>query len=81
MTTMIRQGRQGDVLLMRTERAELKNSRRDYMLPVHPELRPILEPLPRGPGGFGEPQAMTCHNAVASTFGLKGEQYAPEYET
>ena len=35
------------------------------------------ERLPR----YGEPQKLTCHNAVASTFGLIGEEYAPEVET
>jgi len=60
---------------------EPDGSRRDYLLPVHPELRPIFEPVPRGPGGFGEPQAMTCRNAVASTFGLTGDKYSPEMET
>ena len=60
---------------------EPDGSRRDYMLPVHPELRPIFEPAPRGPGGFGKPQAMTCRNAVASTFGLTGDRYSPEMET
>lgn len=32
-------------------------------------------------GFFGEPQEMTAHNAVASTFGLRGEQYSPTIET
>jgi hypothetical protein len=32
-------------------------------------------------GQFGEPQEMTAHNAVASTFGLRGEQYEPVMET
>lgn len=41
-----------------------------YFLRVHPELRPMLDD-----GGFGEPQLMTCQNAVASTAGLTGEEY------
>jgi hypothetical protein len=57
--------------------------RKPYALAVHPELRPI-PPRPR-PGQaalpLGEPQAITCHNAVASTFYLRGEQYAPQVES
>jgi hypothetical protein len=54
---------------------EPDGSRRDYLLPVHPQLRPIHET------GFGAVQKFTCHNAVASTFGLLGEEYHPEMET
>jgi hypothetical protein len=32
-------------------------------------------------GAFGEPQSLTARNAVASTYGLRGEQYAPEIRT
>jgi hypothetical protein len=49
--------------------------RKDYVLAVHPQLCPIFE------GGFGKAQKLTCHNAVASTFGLRGDQYRPEAET
>jgi hypothetical protein len=62
---------------------EPDGSRKNYILAVHPELRPI-PPRPRAgerPLTLGEPQALTCHNAVASTFYLRGEQYAPEVET
>ena len=45
---------------------------REFWLRVHPELRPLL-----GQGRLGEPQSLTAHNAVASTFGLRGERYAP----
>ncbi len=51
---------------------ELDQSYNTYYLPVHPELRPLLSDTERK---FGEPQKMTCHNAVASTFGKTGEQY------
>jgi len=42
----------------------------DYFLRVHPELRPITNN--RIVGG---PQKLTALNAVASTFGLTGEEY------
>lgn len=56
---------------------EPDGSRRTYHLGVHHELRPLLE----GDGQYGEPQEMTCHNAVASTFGLRGEEYSPQVES
>lgn len=49
-----------------------------YFLPVHPELRPLLSDTEQT---FGEPQKMTCHNAVASTFGKRGEEYGIEGQT
>ena len=55
---------------------EADGSRREFWRRVHPELRPLL-----GDGQLGEPQDMTAHNAVASTFGLRGEDYAPNVET
>ena len=54
---------------------EPDGSRKDYVLAVHPQLRPIFA------SGFGRPQKLTCANAVASTFGLRGEEYAPQAET
>lgn len=42
----------------------------DYYIPVDLALRPITA------GGFGEPQMeYTAKNAIASTFGLRGEDY------
>jgi hypothetical protein len=55
---------------------EPDGERKKYMLRVHPELRPMLPG-----GGLGEPQEMTARNAVASTFGLRGVEYAPGVET
>lgn len=55
---------------------EPDGTRKTYHLRVHPELRPML-----GGDRLGEPQAMTAHNAVASTFGMRGEEYAPREET
>ena len=51
---------------------EPDGSFRHYMLPVAPNC----EPLPDGDGELGEPQALTALNAVASTFGMRGEDYA-----
>jgi hypothetical protein len=51
---------------------ELDGSYKTYYLSVHPELRPLLSDTERK---FGDPQKMTCHNAVASTFGKRGEEY------
>jgi len=59
---------------------------KDYFLRVHPELRPLP------PGEWSEerkrefvmqqqPQVLTARNAVASTFGLRGEDYDPDLET
>jgi hypothetical protein len=47
-----------------------------YWLRVQPDLRPMM-----GGGRFGESQKMSARNAIASTFGLRGEEYAPEQET
>lgn len=53
---------------------------RDYVLPVDPQLRPLPDAL-EGETEYGEPQALTARNAVASTFGLRGEHYLPNVET
>ena len=55
---------------------EADGSRREFWRRVHPELRPLL-----GDGQLGDPQAPTARNAVASTFGLRGEEYAPLAES
>jgi hypothetical protein len=49
---------------------------RVYWEGAHPELRPLL-----GAGRLGDPQRLTIHNAVASQFGKRGEEYAPTMET
>lgn len=54
---------------------EPDGSFKDYFIRVQPELRPMLADK------LGEPQEMTAHNAVASTFGKRGEEYAPCLET
>lgn len=57
---------------------ELDDSFRTYFLRVHPELRPMLKDDTRD---FGDAQKLTCHNAVASTFGKTGENYHPDFES
>jgi hypothetical protein len=47
-----------------------------YMLCVDAQLRPMPKE-----GPYGQPQELTCHNAVASTYGVRGEEYHPEIET
>jgi hypothetical protein len=59
---------------------EPDGSFKDYFLRVHPELRPLLSQT-AGRNQLGDPQRMTAQNAVASTFGLRGEEYAPALET
>jgi len=49
---------------------------KEYWLRVQPDCRPMLEN-----GNFGEPQELTPRNAIASTFGLRGEQYDLVKET
>ena len=51
-------------------------TRRVYHIPVEPELRPLLEG-----GAMGDPQRMTALNAVASTYGMRGEEYKLAMET
>lgn len=55
---------------------EADGTRREFWRRVHPELRPLL-----GDGQLGEPQARTARNAVASTYGMRGEEYAPLAQT
>jgi hypothetical protein len=51
-----------------------------YFLRCDPQLRPMYPPGdPRG--SFGAPQEMTALNARASTFGLRGEEFAPLVES
>jgi hypothetical protein len=51
-------------------------TRRKYFIPCHPELRPLLSD-----SDLGEPQKLTALNAVASTYGLRGEEYVLSDET
>jgi hypothetical protein len=67
------------VVLVHVKNSTLEpdGTRKDYFLRVHPELRP----LPKAGGTLGEPQKMTARNAVASTYGRRGEDYGPAMET
>ena len=67
-----------ELLMVHVKNSTLEpdGTRKDYVLTVHPELAPLY-----ADGTFGSPQKLTCHNAVASTFGLRGDQYAPQAET
>ncbi len=60
--------------------AEPDGSFKPYWLYVHPELRP-LHMKDNGDVEIGEPQKKTARNAVASTFGLRGDAYAPAQES
>jgi len=65
---------------------EADGSFKDYWLRVDAQLRPLPPgewPQQKKREWFAaqEPQAMTAHAAVASTFGLRSEEYAPEIET
>ena len=51
-------------------------TRRVYYVPCHPELCPLLPD-----GTLGGRQARTALNAVASTFGMTGEEYVLAVET
>jgi hypothetical protein len=54
---------------------EPDGSFRKYILPVADNCEPL--PDPDSPSGrLGEPQELTALNAVASTYGLRGEEYA-----
>ena len=61
--------------------AEPDGARKRYFLRVHPECRPLLGTDAAGEPSFGLPQELTARNAIASTFGLRGEQYMPLAET
>jgi hypothetical protein len=51
-------------------------SRRKYHVACHPELRPL-----HADGTLGAPQRLTALAAVASTYGLRAEEYVLEQET
>jgi hypothetical protein len=62
---------------------EPDGSFKDYFLGVHPELRPLPPVGTRATVWFAShpPQALTARNAVASTFSMTGEEYAPVVQT
>jgi hypothetical protein len=54
---------------------EPDGSIKDYFLRVDPQIRPLLD------ARFGKEQKPTATNAIASTFGMRGEEYVLEVET
>jgi hypothetical protein len=54
---------------------------RVYVNRVHPELRPLLGNDSDGRPMLGEPQKLTVRNALASTHGLRGEEYVLQQES
>jgi hypothetical protein len=77
-TLMRRPTRNGDPILFLkviNRSAEPDGSFRRYILPVDSELRPIPDPAEEGVD-FGDSQTLTALNAVASTFGMRGGEYA-----
>jgi hypothetical protein len=70
--------KRGDLVVVELTNSTLDadGSRRVYHVPCHPELRPLVSDTE-----LGDPQRMTALNAVASTFGLRGEDYVLTAET
>jgi hypothetical protein len=56
---------------------EPDGSFRNYILPVAPSCEPLPDD---GSTELGEPQKLTALNAVASTYGLTGREYAAVME-
>ena len=65
----------GLVLEVVNRSAEPDGSFRRYILPVADGCEPLPDPADAN-AELGDPQALTALNAVASTFGLRGEEYA-----
>lgn len=70
--------RKGDTVVVELTNSTVDSdgTRRVYHIPVHPELRPMISDTE-----LGDRQAMTALNAVASTYGMRGEDYKIEVET
>ena len=58
---------------------EPDGTHKKYTFRCHPELRPL--PVPGIRESLGAPQEMTCQNAIASTYGYLGEDFALEMQT
>jgi hypothetical protein len=58
---------------------EPDGSRKKYTFRCDPQLRPL--PVKGWRDKTGEPQEMTCLNAIASTYGMTGKEYQLEIET
>ncbi len=61
--------------------AEKDGTYKDYYLQIDPQVRPMWQDGTTGQISFGKPQTPTARNAIASTWGLRGEEYYPEVET
>ncbi len=70
--------RRGDTLVVELTNStvDADGTRRVYHVPCEPDLRPMYLD-----GGLGEPQDLTALNAVASTYGFRGEEYRLDCET
>lgn len=69
------QGERTMVVRLVNSSVDADGSRRVYHVPVHPELRPLTRNS-KGEPELGPSQSLTARNAVASTFGLTGLEYA-----
>lgn len=72
-----RRADENDLIFVRMLNAtpEPDGSIKEYWLRAHPECRP-MSTGPRGEVLLGEPQKLTALNAIASTFGMTGEDYS-----
>lgn len=70
--------RKGDLVVVELTNStvDADGTRRTYHVPCHPELRPLMPD-----GDLGSPQKLTARNAVASTYGMRGEEYVLAVET
>ena len=73
--------RKADLMLVELTNStpEPDGTRKIYHLKVHPDLRPMTREA--GRTHLGDPQKHTALNAVASTYGMRGEDYALQAET
>lgn len=74
----VKRAEDSDIVMVKVQNStpEPDGTYKDYWLRCHPELRPMREN-----GQLGEPQEDRALNAVASTFGMYGHEYAPVAQT
>ena len=60
---------------------DVDGGRKEYWLRVHPQLQPMLRRDEGGQPRYGRPQEFTAKAAVASTYGMTAEEYAPTVRT
>jgi hypothetical protein len=60
---------------------EPDGTRKEYWLRIQPECRPLQRDPKTGAAILGDAQKLTALNAVASTYGMTGEQYQVERRT